>query len=102
MSSRFKKAHKTHALAQPAGEPYPHLAAEQSGRRSSADEQLLSLLAEFRSRVPDVTERAALLGVSPELVAAWDRGAALPVLRARRKALADALDVPSARGRAQS
>jgi hypothetical protein len=102
VSSRFKKAHRTHALAQPAGEPYPHLAAERSGRRLGADDQLLLRLAELRSRVPDVTERAALLGVSPELVAAWDRGAALPMLRARRKTLVDALDAPPARDPAQS
>jgi hypothetical protein len=90
-SSRFKKAHRTHAFGQRAGESYPAQIAGQSGRRSGADADILALFSELCSRVPDARERVKLLGVSPALEAAWERGTALPLLRAHRKALDRAL-----------
>jgi hypothetical protein len=87
MPSRFKRAHRTHALDQPAGEPYPRLRAGQAAHRAAGDRDLLALFAKLCSRVPDVAKRAELLGVSAEVQAAWERGASLPLLRAHRKAL---------------
>ncbi|MGH3065400.1 MAG: hypothetical protein ACRDOF_03780, partial [Gaiellaceae bacterium] len=66
-SSRFKKAHRTHALAQRAGVPYPHQPPSQAGPAAGADSQVLALLAKLRVLVPDGTERAKLLGVGNEL-----------------------------------
>jgi hypothetical protein len=91
MPSRFKRAHRTHALAQPAGEPYPRSASGQILRRSDPDATVLGLFAELSAVVSDPARRAELLGVSPEVEAAWQRGAALPLLRAHRRALERAL-----------
>jgi hypothetical protein len=90
MPSRFKRAHQTHALAQPAGEGYPRLGGG-AGRRSRRDEEVVALFEQLRARVPDAARRAELLGVSLELDAAWQRGSTLAALRARRKALKHAL-----------
>jgi hypothetical protein len=91
MPSRFKRAHRTHGLDQPAGKPYPHLTGGQAGQRVGLDGRVLTLFAELCTRVPDPAKRADLLGVSAEVQAAWERGAALPLLRARRKTLERAL-----------
>jgi hypothetical protein len=74
-------------LDQPAGERYPHIAPGHPAHRTDVDTDLLALFAKLCSRVPDASERADLLGVSPEVQAAWERGASLPLLRAHRKAL---------------
>jgi hypothetical protein len=87
MPSRFKRAHKTHALAQPAGEGYPHSAGGQMPGRSDADAEALRLFDELCAVVSDSSLRVNLLGVSPELDEAWQRGASLPLLRAHRRAL---------------
>ncbi len=86
MPSRLKRAHRTHALDQRAGEPYPRPVAG-GGTRRDGDERVLRLYAQLCERVPDSSKRAELLGASAELEAAWRRGAALPALRARRRAL---------------
>jgi hypothetical protein len=99
MTSRLKKAHRTHALAQPAGHGYPHADPGQAAGRGGVDGQVLALLAELRARVPDDAERAQLLGVSVEVEAAWTRGVALPVLRAHRKSIERLLrSIPAQRG----
>ena len=94
-SSLFKKAHKTHAFAQPAGVPYPTQGGEGPGpsraRGNSADNRVLWQFAELCARVSDPAARATLLGVSTDLEAAWQRGEKLPLLRARRKLLERAL-----------
>jgi hypothetical protein len=51
----------------------------------------VELFDELSKRVEGADERAALIGVSPHLVDAWDRGASQPLLRAHRKALERAL-----------
>jgi hypothetical protein len=86
MPSRFKRAHKTHALAHPAGEAYPRLDTG-DGRRSPRDEEVVALYRRLCDRVAEPQGRAELLGASTELDAAWQGGSALPALRARRKAL---------------
>jgi hypothetical protein len=91
MPSRFKRAHRTHALAQPAGEPYPQSAAGQNPTWSDPDAAVLRLFADFCTVVPDAARRAELLGVSLKVEAAWRRGAALPLLRAHRRAVQRAL-----------
>jgi hypothetical protein len=91
MPSRFKRAHRTHALAQPAGEPYPQSAAGQALGRSDEDGVALSLYAELCRRVPDASRRAELVGIPREVEEAWQRGAAIPLLRAHRPALERAL-----------
>jgi hypothetical protein len=90
MPSRYKRAHRTHALAQPAGEAYPRLDGSE-GRRSPQDEEVVALYRRLCDRVPDAGRRAELLGSSIELEAAWQGGSAVPALRARRKALERAL-----------
>lgn len=89
MSSRFKKAHKTHALAQPAGLSYPHIG--QDGlldiEADSADGRLIRRFQTLCALVQNIDERARLLGVSVEVDAAWQAGKALPLLRAHRKML---------------
>ena len=90
VSSRFKQAHRTHALAQRAGASYP-LPVSQADRDHEANGQLLALFAELCVLVPDGPERAKLLGVGNELEAAWERGAGMPLLRAHRKAVERAL-----------
>ncbi len=88
MSSRFKKAHKTHGFAQPAGVPYPHLVkGELAGSRAGTDEQLLQRFVALCKLVEDETERAGMLGVTVRVDAAWCEGKMLPLLRARRKAI---------------
>jgi hypothetical protein len=76
---------------QPAGEAYPHLTVGQASAAARADQRVLASFAELRERVPDAAERARILGVSPETEAAWSRGTALPLLRAHRRALEQAL-----------
>jgi hypothetical protein len=100
--SQLKRAHRTHALAQPAGQAYPHL---DPGRApgTGADRQVLALHAELCSRVPDPAQRARLVGVTAATEAAWTRGAGLPVLRAHRRAVERALrDVRQATASTQS
>jgi hypothetical protein len=53
---------------------------------------------EVCERVEDPAERARLLGVSPAVEAAWREGRALPILRARRKALEDVLRLKKSDG----
>jgi hypothetical protein len=91
MPSRFKRAHRTHALALPAGERYPQSAAGQMPRRLDRDAAVLRLFAELCAVVSDPARRAQLLGVSLDVEAAWQRGGALPFLRAHRRALERAL-----------
>jgi len=76
---------------QAAGKPYPHLDPGQASGRAGADAQVLALFAELCARVPDATERAKMLGVSAEAEEAWSRGVGLPVLRAHRRAVEQAL-----------
>jgi hypothetical protein len=89
MASRFKRAHKTHSLAQPAGAAYPHLSPGENARRASGD--VLALYEELCEHVPDADERTKLIGIAPELDAAWQRGSSLPLMRAHRKAIERAL-----------
>jgi hypothetical protein len=90
MPSRFKRAHRTHDFAQPAGEPYPHVETEQQ-RPPGGGHTAVELFEELRARVESAEERAALIGVGSGLVETWDRGSAQPLLRAHRKALERAL-----------
>jgi hypothetical protein len=82
VSSPFKKGQR---VDQPGGHAW-----QQTGG-GSEDERLFEQLTELCERVEDAEERARLLGVPPEVEAAWHEGRALPILRARRKALADVL-----------
>ena len=91
MPSRFKRAHRTHALDQPAGQAYAQTAADQASRQGRADDRVTALYAELCTRVPDAAKRAELLGVASELEAAWRQGDRLPLLRAHRKALERAI-----------
>jgi hypothetical protein len=95
MSSQFKKAHTTHALAQPAGTSYP-AAAGGAGPAAARQDEALRLFAELCERVPDPAERALLLGVTIDLDAAWRAGRQLPLLGARRRSLRAALRSPGA------
>jgi hypothetical protein len=90
VGSQLKKAHRTHALAQPAGAPYPHDAIAPRTPHD-ASSQAERLFAELCRRVPNADDRAALLGVAVEQDAAWRNGQQLPILRARRKSLAAAV-----------
>jgi hypothetical protein len=90
VASRFKRAHRTHDFSQPAGVPYPQAETEQP-RPPGGGHTPVELYNELTERVSDADERAKLIGVSAELVAAWDSGAAQPLLRAHRKALERAL-----------
>jgi hypothetical protein len=90
VGSQLKKAHRTHALAQPAGSSYPQGSNGPGGAAGPADEAE-RLFAELCDRVPSAPDRAALLEVSPELDEAWREGRKLPILRARRKQLAASL-----------
>lgn len=89
MSSSFKKAHKTHAFAQPAGVSYPHLNEDETtgSRGDSDDERLVQQFSEICKLVEDSTERARLLGVAVRVDAAWQEGKMLPLLRAHRKVI---------------
>jgi hypothetical protein len=89
--SRFKRAHRTHALDQPAGQRYAQAAADQASRKGGADDRVGALYAKLCDRVPDAAKRAELLAVAPELEAAWQQGDRLPLLRAHRKALERAI-----------
>jgi hypothetical protein len=91
MPSRGKRAHKTHALAQRAGEAYPRLSQSQAGGGLDNTSGAIALYAQLCERVPEPDRRAELLGVSAKLEAAWQQGSALPALRARRRALERAL-----------
>lgn len=92
MPSRNKRAHKTHAFGQRAGEPYPHGHADEGAAGSPhANDEASRLFAELCERIPDAEARASLTGVSVELDAAWRRGERLPILRAHRKRIARAL-----------
>jgi hypothetical protein len=94
VGSQLKKAHRTHALAQPAGTDYPHEAIT-SGTPGSSSTEAERLFVELCRRVPSVPDRAKLLGVSVQQDEAWRNGRQLPTLRARRKALLAALgDLP--------
>jgi hypothetical protein len=90
VASRFKRAHRTHDFSQPVGVPYPHVETEQQ-RPPGGGRTPVELYAELSERVEGADDRARLIGVSPDLVAAWDRGGAQPLLRAHRKALERAL-----------
>lgn len=90
MGSQLKKAHRTHALAQPAGTGYPHEQAA-SGTPASRTGEAERMFAELCERVPSARERAAMLGVSVRQDEAWRNGRQLPTLRASRKALGAAL-----------
>jgi hypothetical protein len=83
MSPQFKKGQQE---SQPGGHPY-----RQQGGGSAEDDRLFEQWAELNERVEDAAERARLLGVPPEVEAAWHEGRGLPILKARRKALADVL-----------
>jgi hypothetical protein len=86
MGSQFKKAHRTYALAQPAGERYPTAVSSRVAARSPLATDALVLNSELCEHVPKAAERAELLGVSIALEQAWQEGRALPLLRAHRKA----------------
>jgi hypothetical protein len=90
MPSTYKRAHRTHALAQRAGESYPHVGPGQALDRAQ-DGRLFGLYRELCGLAPDPVERAGILGVSPEIQAAWERGAALPLLRAHRRTIERAI-----------
>jgi len=91
MPSRLKRAHKTHALAQRAGEPYQHPSQGQPAGGRGGGSDVSALYAQLCERVPDAGRRVALLGVSAKLEAAWQQGSGLPALRAHRRALERAL-----------
>jgi hypothetical protein len=94
VGSQLKKAHRTHALAQPAGAGYPHEAAV-SGMPASRTSQAERMFAELCRRLPNARERAAMLGVSVRQDEAWQHGRQLPTLRAYRRAVGEALaDLP--------
>jgi hypothetical protein len=99
MSTTIKRAHRTHALAQPAGSGYPQKDASAGGTGDAGDEAV-RLFGELCDRVPDPAERADLIGVSTDLDTAWRDGKQMPVLRARRRAIAAALGRATAGGAA--
>jgi hypothetical protein len=90
MPSTYKRAHRTHALAQRAGESYPHVGPGQALDQSQGG-RLFGRYRDLCGLVPDPLERAGILGVSPETEAAWGRGAGLPLLRAHRRAIERAI-----------
>jgi hypothetical protein len=97
-SSRFKRAHKTHAFNQPAGVPYPNRiqdGPDESTARSG--DVALNLFGELCELVPNASTRASLVGVATTLDEAWLRGERLPLLRAHRKHLERALNVSRSR-----
>ena len=92
MPSRNKRAHKTHAFGQRAGEPYPHGHADEVAPGStSAEDEASKLFTELCERMPDAETRASSIGVSVALDEAWRRGERLPILRAHRKSIERAL-----------
>jgi hypothetical protein len=90
VGSQLKKAHRTHALAQPAGVAYPHESVVGEMPESPSG-QAERLFAELCHLVPTAPDRAAKLGVAVEQDEAWRNGRQLPTLRAYRKRLAAAL-----------
>jgi hypothetical protein len=96
MGSRYKHAHKTHALKS-AGDSYPDASTDGLGHPglTSEDGRLLGEFAQFCERFPDAAERADKLRASVELDADWQAGKKLPLLRARRKLIEQALKAPS-------
>ena len=91
MGSQLKRAHRTHALAQPAGISYPHGEmgdGVQTGRGAGEAEHLF---AELCGLVPDAVARSRLLGVELVVDQAWRAGRLLPLLRTRRRSLAAAV-----------
>jgi hypothetical protein len=90
VGSQLKKAHKTHALAQPAGVEYPHETVA-SGTDGSPPDEAERLFQELCERVPSASDRAELLGVPLKQENAWQNRRQLPTLRARRKLLAAVL-----------
>jgi len=99
MSTTIKRAHRTHALAQPAGSGYPRKEGS-AGGASDAGDEALRLFGELCDLVPDPAERAALIGVGTDQDAAWCDGKQMPVLRAQRRAIAAALSRAAASGTA--
>jgi hypothetical protein len=99
MSTTIKRAHRTHALLQPAGSGYPQKDGSAGGAGDAGDEAA-RLFGELCDLVPDPAERAGLIGVSTEQDTAWRDGKQMPVLRARRRAIAAALSRAAAGGAA--
>ena len=99
MSTTIKRAHRTHALAQPAGSGYP-LKDGSAGGAGDAGDEAARLFNELCDLVPDPAERAGLIGASAVQDAAWRDGKQMPVLRARRRAIAAALSRAAAGGAA--
>jgi hypothetical protein len=92
MGSRYKHAHKTHAVKS-AGDSYPDASGDGLARTgvSSEDERLLHDYTRLCERLPDATARVKKLRAPVELDAAWQEGKKLPLLRARRRLIAQAL-----------
>jgi hypothetical protein len=99
MSTTIKRAHRTHALAQPAGSGYPQKGGSAGGADDAGDEAV-RLFRELCDLVRDPADRAGLIGVSTDQDEAWRDGKQLPVLRARRRAIAAALGRAAAGGAA--
>jgi hypothetical protein len=91
VASQLKRAHRTHALAQRAGEPYPGRPSPAGGGDRPEDAVVLRLYRELCAKLPDPADRAHRIGVPHATVAAWDTGRALPLLRAHRRPLERAL-----------
>lgn len=91
MSSKLKKAHRTHALDQRAGAGYPAGATDPAAHAVGGGDEAVRLYRELCRLVPDQGERAASLGVDAHLDESWRQGHMLPLLRAHRRALAAAI-----------
>ena len=91
MGSQLKRAHRTHALAQPAGVSYPHGATGDGVQTGGGAGEAEQLFAELCERVPDAVARSRLLGVELVVDQAWRTGRLLPLLRTRRRSLAAAV-----------
>jgi hypothetical protein len=92
MSSRYKHAHKTHAVKDAGSHPPGALVgAGTHPGLSSEDDLLLGGFAQLCEQVPDAEARAAQLHAPLELDAAWQEGKRLPLLRARRRLVEQAL-----------
>jgi hypothetical protein len=92
LSSRYKHAHKTHAVKDAGGHaPGATAGTGAPSGLSSEDELLLSGFARLSEQVPDAAARAAQLHASLELDAEWREGKKLPLLRARRRLVEQAL-----------
>ena len=99
MSTTIKRAHRTHALVKPAGSAYPQ---KDGSARDAGDagDEAVRLFDELCDLVPDPAERAGMIGVSTDMDRAWRDGKQMPVLRARRRAIAAALGRATAGGAA--